>query len=66
MGIAGGALIPLLYTALKDNGILSNQSAFLVCSLPCYLYIMYYAVKGFAVGKKNTGTKRPLRVAQEA
>jgi glucose/galactose transporter len=65
MGIAGGALLPLLYTTLKDKQILSNQSAFLVCSLPCYLYIMYYALKGFAVGKKESGTKKHLRVAQE-
>ncbi len=50
MGIAGGALIPLLYTTLKDKGILSNHISFLVCMLPAYLYIMYYAVKGYATG----------------
>ena len=51
MGIAGGALLPLLYTGLKDNGIASNHSSFLICMLPPYLYILFYAVKGYAVGK---------------
>ena len=47
MGIAGGAVIPLLYGYFKgDAGHLSNQTSFLVCTLPAYLYIFYYAVKG--------------------
>jgi MFS transporter, FHS family, L-fucose permease len=51
MGIAGGALMPLLYSALKDRGIASNHLAFMICLLPAYLYIFFYAVKGFKVGK---------------
>jgi glucose/galactose transporter len=51
MGIAGGALLPLLYTTLKDKGIVSNQVSFLLCILPAYLYILYYAIKGFTAGK---------------
>lgn len=51
MGIAGGALIPLLYTTLKDKGILTNHMSFFVCILPSYLYILYYAVKGHKAGK---------------
>ena len=50
MGIAGGALIPLLYTSLKDHNILSNQWSFLVCMLPGYIYILFYARKGYKVG----------------
>jgi len=47
MGIAGGALIPLLYGYLKGAPFhLSNQLSFLLCMLPAYLYIFYYAVKG--------------------
>ncbi|MEO6313697.1 MAG: sugar MFS transporter [Chitinophagaceae bacterium] len=47
MGIAGGALIPLLYGFLKGAPFhLSNALSFLVCMLPSYLYILYYAVKG--------------------
>ncbi len=51
MGISGGALLPLLYTFLKDHDILSNSGSFLVCTLPCYAYIFYYAVKGYAAGQ---------------
>jgi len=51
MGIAGGAIFPLLYSTLKDKDILSNQFSFLVCMLPAYLYILFYAIKGFAAGK---------------
>jgi fucose permease len=53
MGIAGGAIIPLLYTTLKDKGIFSNHVSFLVCMLPAYCYIFYYAIKGYAVGKNH-------------
>ena len=51
MGISGGALLPLLYTSLKDNNIASNSSSFLICMLPAYLFILYYAVKGYKAGK---------------
>lgn len=53
MGIAGGALLPLLYTTLKDKGILSNSGSFLICMMPSYAYIFYYAVSGYAAGKRN-------------
>jgi MFS transporter, FHS family, L-fucose permease len=51
MGIAGGALMPLLYTYLKDTGVLSNHLSFLACMIPAYLFILYYAAKGHTVGK---------------
>ena len=51
MGIAGGALLPLLYTSLKDKGIVSNHVSFLLCTLPAYGYILFYAIKGYAAGK---------------
>ncbi len=48
MGIAGGALIPLLYASLKEPSIgLNNELAFFLCMIPCYLYIFYYAVSGY-------------------
>ena len=50
MGIAGGAIIPLLYGALKNPAgsfRLSNSASFVICMLPCYLYIVYYSVKGY-------------------
>jgi glucose/galactose transporter len=47
MGIAGGAVLPLLYGYLKGAPFhLSNHLSFLICMLPAYLYILYYAVKG--------------------
>ncbi|MBL7699023.1 MAG: sugar MFS transporter [Chitinophagaceae bacterium] len=53
MGIAGGALIPLLYGELKKEHLLGNSTAFFVCMLPCYLYILYYSAYGYRAGKKN-------------
>ncbi|MDX3775152.1 sugar MFS transporter [Chromatiaceae bacterium AAb-1] len=44
MGIAGGAFGPLLWGALSSSG-LGMQSAYVVM-LPCYLFILFYAVKG--------------------
>ncbi|HTF19518.1 MAG TPA: sugar MFS transporter [Chryseolinea sp.] len=48
MGIAGGAILPLIYgwLALKT----SSQMAY-VMMIPCYLYILYFAVKGYRAGK---------------
>ena len=51
MGIAGGAIIPLIYTSLRDIVHLSNSFSFFICIFPCYAYIFFYAVKGFRVGK---------------
>ncbi len=53
MGIAGGALMPLLYTGLKDKVGISNHASFYLCALPAYLYILYYAVAGHKVGLKK-------------
>ncbi|OQP63598.1 sugar MFS transporter [Niastella populi] len=48
MGIAGGAVVPLIYASLKkEDGLnIPNHQAFFICMLPCYLYILYYAIKG--------------------
>ena len=45
MGIAGGAVLPQLY-GLLDKSV-GHQMAFLVTMLPCYAYILYYAVAGY-------------------
>jgi glucose/galactose transporter len=47
MGIAGGALIPLLYGHLKEVPSIGNSLAFLLCMLPCYVYILYYSTSGY-------------------
>ncbi|MEO7961205.1 MAG: sugar MFS transporter [Ginsengibacter sp.] len=49
MGIAGGAILPLIYTSLKDKHILSNEVAFLVCVLPAYIYIFFYATRFYSI-----------------
>ncbi len=56
MGISGGALLPLLYSVLKTSGIVSNHGSFLLCTLPSYAYILFYAVKGYAAGNIKVAT----------
>ncbi|MGE5518981.1 MAG: sugar MFS transporter [Candidatus Dadabacteria bacterium] len=53
MGIAGGALIPLLYGVLKQLPSVGNTMAFIICMLPCYVYILYYSAYGYKSGKKQ-------------
>jgi len=53
MGIAGGAVWPFLYAFLKDNLHLDFQLSYFVTVLPCYLYILYFAISGHKVGLKN-------------
>jgi MFS transporter, FHS family, L-fucose permease len=53
MGIAGGAVWPFLYAFLKDNLHLDFQFSYFVTVLPCYLYILYFAISGHKVGLKN-------------
>jgi glucose/galactose transporter len=62
MGIAGGALIPLLYGYLKNNPAIGNNGAFLICMLPCYLYILYYAIAGH---KKGLHPQQSAKVLQK-
>src|SRR5690606_26318335 len=50
MGIVGGAILPLVYGALADS--LDRQMAYWV-TVPCYLYILFYAVKGHKIGKET-------------
>ena len=51
MGIVGGAIIPVLYPYLRVEQGLPNNLAFLICTLPCYFYILYYSIKGYKAGK---------------
>lgn len=47
MGIVGGAIMPLIYGALADS---SNRQIAYWITLPCYVYILFYASKGYKVG----------------
>lgn len=49
MGIAGGAVFPLIYGQLAEN--MGTTQAYWI-GVPCYLFILYYAVAGHKVGKK--------------
>lgn len=44
MAIAGGALLPLLWGKLSD--LFSSQQAYWIM-LPCYLVILFYALRGY-------------------
>lgn len=48
MGIAGGAILPLIYGQLAD--MFNTTQAYWI-ALPCYLFLLYYAVRGHKVGK---------------
>ncbi len=45
MGIAGGAVLPQLYGLMERS--VGYQAAFQITMLPCYVYILYYAVAGY-------------------
>lgn len=49
MGIAGGAILPLIYGHLADTW--NPREAYWI-AVPCYLFIWFYGVKGYNVGKK--------------
>lgn len=53
MGIAGGAVIPQLFVHLKQH--FDFQAVFLMLMVPCYLYILFYAVYGYGAGLKIAG-----------
>jgi MFS transporter, FHS family, L-fucose permease len=49
MGIAGGAIIPLIYGWLADIMKSTKQAYFIL--IPCYLFILYYATLGNRIRK---------------
>ncbi|AKC86518.1 sugar MFS transporter [Pseudoxanthomonas suwonensis] len=48
MGIAGGAIIPQAFAVLKQY--YDFQWVFAALMVPCYLYILYYALRGHRAG----------------
>ncbi|GAB2590545.1 sugar MFS transporter [Dyella jejuensis] len=50
MGIVGGALLPQAFVHLKQY--IDFQLAFVIVIVPCYLYILYYGMRGHAVGNR--------------
>ncbi|MBX2901123.1 MAG: sugar MFS transporter [Cyclobacteriaceae bacterium] len=48
MAIAGGAILPLVYGWLSE--LTNSQQAYWMM-VPCYLFILYFATKGYKAGK---------------
>lgn len=46
MGIAGGAILPVMYGSLSEH--FGGQNAYWVM-MPCYLFILFYAMKGHKI-----------------
>jgi FHS family L-fucose permease-like MFS transporter len=49
MAISGGAILPLVYAKVAE--VLNSQQAYSIM-IPCYLFIFYYATKGYKTGRK--------------
>ena len=49
MGIVGGAIIPRLFAGLKQDH--DFQLVFLLLMVPCYLYILFFAMRGHRAGR---------------
>lgn len=52
MGIAGGAIIPLIYGTLAKSYGGNLQTAFWIM-IPCYLFIWFFATKGHKIGYRE-------------
>ncbi|KRG84224.1 major facilitator transporter [Stenotrophomonas daejeonensis] len=55
MGIAGGAIIPQLFALLKHQYPEQFQLVFAALMVPCYLYILFFAVAGQRAGRAHGG-----------
>ncbi len=55
MAIAGGAILPLAYGKLS---LLWNSKDAYLLMVPCYLYILYFAARGYRAGKVRVATSR--------
>jgi FHS family L-fucose permease-like MFS transporter len=51
MGVVGGGILPPLYGRLSD-AMHNNRAAYIIL-IPCYLYILFFAVKGNRIGYKE-------------
>jgi MFS transporter, FHS family, L-fucose permease len=51
MGIVGGGVLPQIYGRLSESSV-GFRHGFLYCMIPCYIYILYYAIAGHKVGKR--------------
>ena len=52
VGIAGGAIVPKLWASLGEMKSIGFQQAYWIM-VPCYLFILYFAISGHKVGLKK-------------
>ncbi len=52
VGIAGGALLPKLWGSLGEVKSIGLQQAYWIM-VPCYLFILYFAISGHKLGLKK-------------
>jgi MFS transporter, FHS family, L-fucose permease len=57
MGIAGGAVVPQLFAHLKAH--FDFQLVFAALMVPCYLYILFYGLRGHRVGLRDGDGAHP-------
>ena len=62
MGIAGGAVIPQLFVHFKQQH--DFQLVFVLLMVPCYLYILYFALRGHNLGHGAAVTADPKPASQ--
>jgi len=48
MGIAGGAIMPILYGFLADLQSVRHQTAYIIL-IPCYAFILFYSTIGYKI-----------------
>jgi glucose/galactose transporter len=51
MGIVGGAILPPFYAKISE--IINNKQIAYLMMIPAYLYILYYALMGYKIGRKK-------------
>ncbi|TAL57458.1 MAG: glucose/galactose MFS transporter, partial [Bacteroidetes bacterium] len=49
MGIVGGAIIPKVFAGMKEE--YDFQLVFAALMIPCYLYILFFSIKGYKISK---------------
>ena len=62
MAISGGAILPLIWGRLSD--VFSTQQAYWVV-VPCYLFIFFYAVKGYKIRSWKPGSVKSREASTE-
>lgn len=63
MGIVGGAILPPFYGYIA--GLLGNKQTAYLIMIPAYLYILYYAISGYKIGKEIANNPKEMDLTHE-